>query len=108
VKQFDSVNPSLEHPNVLAFVNNDRRCGSLDLVGVITGHLLLEGGRSAPIYLNYSEGRIRGEKYRIHLYMWLDSFKINKKLFNVVDKRHLSTLCGYLGVKEQDLPVIGA
>jgi len=107
VKQFDSVNPDLVHPNVLAFINNDRMCGSLDLVGVFTGHLLLEGGGSAPIYLNYSEGRIKDEKNRIHLYLWLDSFKVNQKHFNFVDKRHLTRLCRYFGLKEQDIQIIG-
>ena len=75
VKQFNSVNPDLEHPNVLAFVNNDDRCGSLDLIGVLTGHLLLDDGGAAPIYLKYSHGRIKDEKNLIHLYLWFDSFK---------------------------------
>lgn len=97
VKQFDSVNPDLNHPNVLAFVNNDRMCGSLDLIGVLTGHLLLEGGGMAPIYLAYSEGRIRDRKNRIHLYLWFDSFKANKVLFNKADKRHFTRLCGFFG-----------
>ena len=96
VKQFDSVNPNLEHPNVLALVNNDHMCGSLDLVGVLTGHLLLEGGGTAPIYSNYSQGRIRHERQRIHLYLWFDAFKADKLLFG--DKQHRDRLCTYFGV----------
>jgi hypothetical protein len=106
VKQFDSVNPYLEHPNVLAFVNNDDKCGSLDLVSAITGHLLLENGGAAPIYIKYSEGRIKDEKHRIHLYLWFDSFKADKFLFNTVDKRHLDKLCTYFGINPKDIEVI--
>jgi hypothetical protein len=106
VKQFDSVNPDLRHPNVLAFVNNDEKCGALDLVGVITGHLLTEGGGAAPTYFKFSEGRILDEKNRIHLYLWFDSFKANKVLFNKVDKRHLTRLCGYFGHDPEQIPDI--
>lgn len=107
VKQFDTVNPDLVDSNVLAFVNNDRMCGALDLIGVITGHLLTEGGGAAPIYLNYSEGRIKDEKHRINLYLWFDAFKANKVLFNMFDKRHLDRLCDYFGYDAEQLPVIG-
>lgn len=108
VKQFGSVNPDLEHPNVLAFVNNDRRCGSLDLIGVTTGHLLLKGAGVAPIYLNYSEGRIRDEKHRIHLYLWFDcrAFKADHKFFNMFDTRHLARLCEYFGIRPDALTLI--
>jgi hypothetical protein len=106
VKQFESVNPNLEHPNVLAFVNNDERCGSLDLVGVLTGHLLIDGDGSAPIYLKYSNGRIKDEKNRIHLYLWFDSFKANKFLFNSVDTRHRDRLCEYFGIDPKAIEMI--
>ena len=107
VKQFDSVNPHLQHPNVLAFLNHDRMCGSLDLIGVLTGHLLTEGNGAAPIYRKYSEGRILDEKHRIHLYLWFDSFKANKILFNKASKRHMARLCGYFGFDPQQIPDIG-
>jgi hypothetical protein len=97
VKQFDSVNPDLIYPNVMAFVNNDRMCGSLDLIGVLTGHLLLEGGGTAPIYFSYSEGRIRDKKNRIHLYLWFDSFKANKVLFNKANGPYFMSLCTSFG-----------
>lgn len=107
VMQFKSVNPRLQHPNVLAFVNNDRMCGSLDLIGVITGHLLTEGGGAAPVYLNYSEGRIRDEKHHIHLYLWFDSFKANKILFNKAEQRLMARLCSYFGFDPKKIPDIG-
>jgi hypothetical protein len=107
IAQFDSVNPFLEHPNVLAFVNNDRMCGSLDLIGVTTGLLLTEGGGAAAVYQIYSEGRIRDEKRRIHLYLWYDSFKANKIMFNASDKRHWSRLCSYFNFDPDEIKPIG-
>jgi hypothetical protein len=97
-KQFVSVNPSQEYPNVLAFINNDKQCGYLDLIGVITGHLLLENNQSASIYLKYSEGRIVDDKFRIHLYLWFDAFTANKFLFNTLDHRHLDKLSTYFNI----------
>lgn len=105
VKQFDSVNQDCLYPNVLAFVNNDYMCGSLDMVGVLTGRLLLEGGGSTDIYRKYSEGRIKKEKNRIHLYLWFDSFKANKLLFNT-DSQHLNQLCECFGVKPETIEKI--
>ncbi len=106
VKQFDSVNQDLQYPNVLAFVNNDHMCGSLDMIGVLTGHLLLEGGGSAGIYRKYAEGRIQKEKNRVNFYLWFDSFKANKVLFNTTDSRHLSQLCECFGVKPETIETI--
>ena len=82
VAQFDAVNPDLEEPNVLAFVNRNGMCGTLDLVEVVTGRRLLDGGDRAPIGLRWSEGRIREEKWRIHLWLWFDSGKGNGVFFN--------------------------
>lgn len=103
IKQFESVNRDLEHPNVLAFVNNDDRCDSLDLIGVITGNLLLESGGAAPIYLKYSHGRIKDEKNRIHLYLWLDVFNNHSFLFNLADTRHIEKLCNYMNINPKSI-----
>jgi hypothetical protein len=81
-------------------------CGSLDLLGVLTGHLLTEDG-SAPIYLRYSEGRIKDDKNRIHLYMWFDSFKANKIFFNSINKVHFDRLCESFGFRPEDIKPIG-
>jgi len=97
VQQFDAVNSDVEYPNVLIFVNHDRKCGYPDLIAVTTGHFLGEGG-SYPNYLQFSEGRIKEEKGRIHLYIWIDEFKGNQYLFNDSEKRHYDDLCSYFGI----------
>jgi hypothetical protein len=106
VKQFNSVNASLEHPNVLAFVNNDEQCGFLDLLGVLSGRLMLENGGSAPLYLKYSGGRIKIEKDLIHFYLWFDAFKPQKILFNTIDTRHFDKLCNFFNIDRKDIKMI--
>lgn len=103
VQQFDAVNPDLEYPNVLAFVNHDNMCGFLDLVAVTTGFFLAEGGGRYPIYLQFSEGRIKKEKFRIHLYIWKDEFKGVSYLFNTFAKEHFNNLCGHFGVYPESI-----
>lgn len=98
IKQFNAVNPQLEYPNVLAFVNHDRRRGWMDLYGVLTGGSLADGGGHPLIYLKFSEGRIRDEKEQIHLYIWIDDFKGNLILFNFSYKKHFCGLCRDLDV----------
>jgi len=108
VKQFDAVNPDNDAPNVLAFVNNDHMCGSLALVGVLTGCLLLEGGGMAEIYQKYSNGRIKTEKDRIHLYLWYDTFKANKVLFNQKNDIHFKRLCNCFNIDPDSIKPINA
>jgi hypothetical protein len=103
VAQFDAVNPDLEEPNVLAFVNRNPMCGTLDLVEVVTGHRLLEGGETAPIGLRWSEGRIREEKWRTHLWLWFDCQRGNGVFFNTVDRRHLERLAALLSVNPDSI-----
>jgi hypothetical protein len=95
--QFAAVNPNSEYPNVLAFVNHDDLCGIRDLESVLTGQFFAEGGKLFPIYMKYSEGRIKEEKYQIHLYIWSDAFKGNFYRFNIGNHKHLFSLCNYFG-----------
>lgn len=99
VKQFDAVNQDCVHPNVLAFVNHDSHAGINDLVSVLTGNAYTDSGLVLPWYRTYSEGRIREEKERIHLYLWLDVGAPEPRKFWMQshDAHHL-TLCRYLGV----------
>ncbi len=56
VDQLDSVNPAMEHPNVLAIVNGDDGAGFTDLIQVLTGNAYCEGGEVIPMFREYSEG----------------------------------------------------
>jgi len=108
VKQFDSVNPSIGHPNVLAIVNHDEKCGALDLYAVITGTALVEDGPPLPIFLQFSEGRIKEEKLRIHLFIWLDDYRPKKILFNPTHKMHHHALCKCFSIDPNSIKTVGS
>lgn len=108
VAQFNAVNPQAAQPNVLAFVNRNRMCGALDLIEVVTGHRLLEGGETAPIGVRWSEGRICGEKWRIHLWLWFDCHQANQIFFNTADPKHLNRLASLLGIDPASIPDVVA
>jgi len=104
----DAVNPDRAVPSVLVQVNNDDRCGSLDLIGLVTGRLLLEGSDAVPIYVKYSEGRIRTEKFRVDLYLWYDARRVNQLVFNMADRRHLAKTDELFDVDPDSIPTISA
>jgi len=108
VKQCNAVNPDLHYPNILIFVNNDAKCGLMDLLGVTTGNFFAEGGKRIPIYRWYSEGRIRDEKYRIHLYIWITPRVREQFLFNRRHEGHFIRLCELLQVDPRDVHDSGA
>jgi hypothetical protein len=70
VGQFDAVNPAMDLPNVLAIVNGDDGAGITDLIAVLTGNAYCESGEVWPMFRECSQGRIREEKLRVHLYLW--------------------------------------
>ena len=105
VKQFDAVNPDLQHANVLIFVNNlDSNCRFLDLLSAITGNFFADTGESFPIYTAYSEGRIKNEKLRVHLYVWLDRDGKAYKFFPDLIGQHEKDLCSCFGKDPSDIP----
>jgi len=79
-KQFAAVNANHEFANILVFVNSDRAfCTAEDLRRVITGMERLKGEQDEPMFSEYSEGRIRYEKFTIDMYVWWDSWKNPEK-----------------------------
>ncbi len=92
----------------MAIVNRDFNTGCLDLVAVTTGNFMAEGGGVHPIYRKYSEGRIREEKKRIHLYIWLDAFEADQLFFNLEETLHLQKLCNYFGTSPEAIRKVGA
>jgi hypothetical protein len=98
VKQFDAVNPQLDYPNVLALINHDDSCGFLDLIAVLTGNFVAENNKSFPVYAQFSEGRIKEEKGRIHLFLWFDDFKPERLLFTQTHAKFHNMLCHWFNM----------
>lgn len=97
--QFESVNGGCEYPNVLVFVNHDLHAGVQDLVSVLTGNAYTDSGAILPWYRAYSEGRIREEKERIHLYLWIDVGEPEpRKFWMQSNGAHHLALCRYLRI----------
>ncbi|MEW6359801.1 MAG: hypothetical protein AB1696_25915 [Planctomycetota bacterium] len=107
-KQFDAVNPEEKYPNVLVLVNHDSKCRFNDLLQVLTGCFFAEGGRAYPISRKFSEGRIKDEKGRIHLFIWLDDFKPDQWLFSQTNERHHMNLCSWFGINPDSIRKIGS
>jgi len=105
VGQFDAVNPAMDYPNVLAIVNGDRQAGFTDLIQVVTGNAYCESGEVIPMFREYSEGRIREAKLRVHLFLWLGEWTEGhpQKYFPDVHPDHHLSLCGYLGVSPTEI-----
>ena len=100
VGQFDAVNPTMDHPNILAIVNGDDHAGFTDLIQVVTGNAYCESGEVIPMFREYSEGRIREEKLRVHLYLWFNDWKPGKPqmFFPEVHAAHHAALCRCFGM----------
>jgi len=112
VKQFDAVNKDITHPNVLALVNHDKKCKINDLINVLTGIELTNNGSAFPIFQYYSEGRIRDEKKRKHLFLWIDNWvdSIDSEgfLFCDIKENHYQTLCILFGKDPDSIKQIGS
>jgi len=108
VKQFDAVNKDQKHPNVLALVNHDDMCGFNDLLGILTGNFYANDGTAHPIYRQFSHGRIKDEKGKVHLFIWLDDHKPDRLLFSQAEETHHAVLCAAFGVDQNEIKQIGS
>jgi hypothetical protein len=106
--QFDAVNGAWEVPNVLAIVNHDEMCGFNDLLAVVTGNFYVENGSAAPIYRQFSHGRIREEKRKIDLFIWLDDHKPHRLLFSQTNECQHTKLLAVFGLSQDDITQIGS
>ena len=106
VKQFDAVNAEKAYPNVLVLINHDAQCGFNDLLAVLTGNFYATDGTAQPIYRQYSQGRIKDEKNRIDLFIWLDDYKPERFLFSQTNEIHHRSLCGIFGVDPNEIAQI--
>lgn len=105
-KQFDAVNNNESLPNVLAFYNEDQQSGFLDLLAVTTGNFFSESGAVFPIYKNFSEGRIKSDIERIHLFIWIDANKPHRFLFNTINFKYQNELCSIFGFDPKKLELV--
>ena len=108
IKQFDAVNKDQKHPNVLALVNHDDMCGFNDLLGILTGNFYANDGTAHPIYRKFSHGRIKDEKGRVHLFIWLDVQKSDHLLFTETNETHHATLCTVFRISQNEIKLIGS
>jgi len=101
VRQFDAVNRAMDHPNVLAIVNGDDGAAFTDLIQVLTGNAYCASGEVIPMFREYSDGRIREEKLRVHLYLWFNAWKTGgpQMFFPEVHDAHHLALCRFLDVE---------
>jgi len=105
VQQFDAVNPLTEVPNVLAIVNGDKGAGFTDLIQVLTGNAYCDSGNVVPMFREYSEGRIRDEQLRVHLYLWFNEWKAGdpQMFFPEAHIGHHAAVCRHFGVDSTEL-----
>jgi hypothetical protein len=75
VEQFDSVNPDLEHPNVLVFVNSDEMCVPSMLEEVLRGYLVKSQGHPIKSCPSSVIQRAQTHGVRVHLFIWLNQIK---------------------------------
>ncbi|MDR3554021.1 MAG: hypothetical protein P4L55_04645 [Syntrophobacteraceae bacterium] len=108
-KQFESVNKDENLPNVLAFHNEDENSGFLDLLAVTTGNFFAEGGAVFPVYKQFSEGRIKADIEKIHLFIWINAYKPHRFstfLFNTINTRYQDKLCPIFGFDPEKLAMV--
>ena len=100
-KQFESVNSSHELLNFLFLVNHDTSARPEDLDRVLTGCENPRNGLFDRTCAQFSDGRIREEKYKVDLYVWLDLLngQIRSREYRVLDNpKTQQRVCDLLNV----------
>lgn len=109
VRQLEAVNSQHEHLNFLVLVDRDRAAKREDLVSVLTGYWDPLHGIFEKTHTGYSEGRIREEKRRVDLYVWMepssDGSMKDTLLFFGNDKNK-EQVCNLLGLDPKKAKVI--
>ncbi len=75
-KQFNEANKNCELPNVLVFVNHERTFAWAygGLQRVVAEVVPLSDGTYLHVGNRAIDGRIKTEKFNVHLYIWIDDF----------------------------------
>ncbi|MDR3754114.1 MAG: hypothetical protein P4K93_13080 [Terracidiphilus sp.] len=100
-QQFESVNPAHRLLNFLCLVNHDTSARPEDLDRVLSGFEDPLHGCLDSTCVQFSEGRIREEKKRIDLYVWMDFLKPDKihlRRFFFGNLETRESVCSLLGV----------
>lgn len=85
-KQFKSINPLREHPNVIAFVNFDPSKDINDLFITLTGCAFIDNGEYMRIH---RVGRIANDLNQIDLFLWFDNEQFTNKIWTTLnDEQH--------------------
>jgi hypothetical protein len=100
-KQFESANPEHRLLNFLFLVNHDTGARPADLDRVLTGFEDPRHGVFELTCSQFSEGRIRLEKGKIDLYIWLDLLKdgrLGPKYLVLGNPETKGSVCDLLGI----------
>jgi hypothetical protein len=109
-RQMDTVNQNHEVLNVLVMVNRDGQAKYRDLVSVVSGQWDPLAGIHDKTRGQFSEGRIRDEKCRIDLYVWLDAIgddppRLRGFLFGNFENR--VRVCSLFGINAAEVITVG-
>jgi hypothetical protein len=100
-RQFDSVNSDHRLLNFLFLANHDTSAKPEDLDRVLTGYENPRMGVLEPTCVQFSGGRIREEKHKIDLYVWLDILRngrLGSKYRVLGNQRTQGKVCELLGI----------
>jgi hypothetical protein len=98
-EQFDAVNPSREHPNILVLVNHDTMSDYRDLRETVTGYFHADTGERFPTMKREADRLI--EKNSIDAIAWIDARdrRLEGYMLNEQATPNLTTqVCALLGV----------
>lgn len=98
LKQFRSVNPEHQIPNILAVVNYQMGTDIIDLYSVLTGMFFADNGKNHPLFIKYSHGRILMEKHYVDLYIWFQMDRDPLFRFNL-DSEFFLPLCKLFNIQ---------
>jgi hypothetical protein len=109
VRQLEAVNLQHEALNFLVLVNRDKAAKPRDLTSVLTGYWNPLRGVFSKTHTAYSEGRIREEKLKIDLYVWMEPSRdgsLQARLFFFGNDKTKEQVCNLLELNSKMVQVI--
>jgi hypothetical protein len=109
VRQLEAVNQRHEYLNFLVLVNRDKAAKAEDLTSVLTGYWDPLHGVFDKTHTAYSEGRIREEKRKIDLYLWMEPVKdgsLKERLYFFGNDGTRDRVCNLLEMDPKTVKVI--